>query len=119
MRITPSMTDAAVLSELGRRLERLRLERNITQETLATEAGISLRTLARLERGEEAVGATTLLRVLRALDLVDRVEQLVPEPLPSPIEELRSRGRRRQRATGEQRGGATIPWTWDDEERHE
>jgi transcriptional regulator with XRE-family HTH domain len=119
MKITPALTDAAVLSELGRRLERLRLERNITQETLAREAGISRRTLVRLERGEEAVGATTLLRVLRVLDLVDRVEQLVPEPLPSPIEELRSRGRRRQRATGEQRDASTTPWTWDEEETGE
>jgi putative transcriptional regulator len=116
MQIQNSLTDSAVLSEIGRRLERVRLERNITQSALAREAGISRRTLVRLEQGEDHVGATTLLRVLRALDLLENVEQLVPEPLPSPIERLRSQGRRRQRASGTRTDGAdSPPWTWRDD----
>jgi Predicted transcriptional regulators len=91
------MTDASVLSEIGRRIERLRLERNLTQEQLAAEAGISRTALVRLESGKSGRTAS-LLRVLRALGLLDRVEQLVPEPLPSPIERLRLQGRQRQRA---------------------
>lgn len=115
MRITSLMTNAAVLSEIGQRLERLRLERNITQEDLAREAGISRRTLVRLEQGEELVGAAALLRVLRALGLLEQMEQLVPEPLPSPIEQLRLQGRRRQRASGAQRDDIAAPWAWRDE----
>jgi putative transcriptional regulator len=111
------MTDAAVLTELGGRLERVRLERNITQSALAREAGISRRTLVRLEQGEDQVGAATLLRVLRALDLLENVDQLVPESLPSPIERLRSQGRRRQRASGARRDGEdAAPWTWGPDE---
>ena len=113
MEITPLLTDAAVLAEIGSRIERLRLERNITQHALAREAGISRRTLVRLEQGEERVGAATLLRVLRALGLLEQVEQLVPDALPSPIEQLRSQGRRRQRATGSKRDDVAAPWTWD------
>ncbi len=107
------MTDAAVLSEIGQRVERLRLQRNITQAALAREAGISRRTLVRLEQGEEGVSATTLLRVLRALGLLEHVEQLVPEALPSPLEQLRSQGRRRRRASGSKRDDVAAPWTWD------
>jgi putative transcriptional regulator len=106
------MTDAVVLSEIGQRLERLRLERNITQAELARQAGISRRTLVRLEQGEELVGAAALLRVLRALGLLGQVEQLVPEALPSPIEQLRLQGRRRQRASGSKRDDVAAPWTW-------
>ena len=113
MQITSLLTDAAVLAEIGARIERLRLERNITQQELAREAGISRRTLVRLEQGEERVGAATLLRVLRALGLLERLEQLVPDALPSPIEQLRSQGRQRQRATGSKRDDTAAPWTWD------
>ena len=113
MQITSLMTDAAVLAEIGGRIERLRLARNITQHELAREAGISRRTLVRLEQGEERVGAATLLRVLRALGLLERLEQLVPDALPSPIERLRSQGRQRQRATGVKRDDTAAPWTWD------
>lgn len=113
MQITSLMTDAAVLAEIGGRVERLRLARNITQVELAREAGISRRTLVRLEQGEDGVGAATLLRVLRALGLLNRLEQLVPDELPSPIEQLRSQGRQRQRATGAKRDDTAAPWTWD------
>ena len=113
MKITPLLTDAAVLAEIGSRVERVRLERNITQTEFAREAGISRRTLVRLEQGEERVGAATLLRVLRALGLLERLEQLVPDALPSPIERLRSQGQRRQRASGSKRDDVAAPWSWE------
>ena len=114
MQITSLLTEGAVLTELGARLERIRLERNVTQAALAREAGISRRTVVRLEQGEGGVGTIALLRVLRVLGLLDRVDQLVPEPLPSPIEQLRLQGRRRQRASGVRRDAEEIGWTWGD-----
>lgn len=112
MKITALMTDAAVLSELGQRLEHVRLERNVTQAELAREAGISRRTLVRLEQGEEGVGAAALVRVIRALGLLEQFDLLVPEPLPSPIEQLRLQGRRRRRASRTQHHDGVAPWTW-------
>lgn len=114
MMITTLMTDAAVLVELGGRLERVRLERNVTQAELAREAGVSRRTLVRLEQGEEGVGATALLRVMRALGLLEQFDLLVPEPLPSPIEQLRLQGRRRQRASRTRADDGGPPWVWGD-----
>ena len=52
MRITSELTDSTVLTELGGRIARARLDRNLTQAGLAHEAGISTPTLKRLERGQ-------------------------------------------------------------------
>jgi DNA-binding XRE family transcriptional regulator len=40
MKITKQATDAAVLTELGNRLTRVRLEHNFTQAQLAEQAGV-------------------------------------------------------------------------------
>jgi transcriptional regulator with XRE-family HTH domain len=114
MRIEPSLTDAAVLSELGRRLARLRLDRDVSQQQLADEAGVSRHTVLRLESGQ-SVTLVALLRLLRALQQVEGLETLVPEPLPSPIEQLEREGGQRRRASGSHRkdrdedGGR---WEW-------
>jgi transcriptional regulator with XRE-family HTH domain len=97
MRISDTTTDDAALTELGRRLERVRLDRNLTQEQLATEAGISRQTLGRIEAGG-AAKLPALVRVLRALGMLDALDAAIPEPLPSPIEQLRRQGRQRRRA---------------------
>ena len=59
-------TDEQLLAELGRRLARCRLDMDATQAALAFEAGISKRTLERIEAGA-SVQTTSLIRVLRAL----------------------------------------------------
>jgi putative transcriptional regulator len=116
VKIEASLSDSAVLKELGKRLAQTRLERNLSQERLAAEAGISKATVERLEAGEP-VKSTSLIRILRALGRLETLDQLLPEPLPSPIERIRLQGRRRQRARsprsgleGEEKG----PWRWGD-----
>jgi transcriptional regulator with XRE-family HTH domain len=118
MQITNLNTDRAVLEELGRRLARTRLERNLTQAQLAHEAGLAPLTVLRLERGD-AVRLASLVRVLRVLGLLDALDRLIPEPTPSPIERVKLQGRRRRRASGNH-AGATSPapqdaWRWGDE----
>ena len=121
MRIEKTSTDDAVLAEVGARLQRARLERNQTQQQLADEAGIGVRTLERLESGRGAT-LTNVVRVLRALDLLDALDRALPPPLASPVERLKLAGRRRRRASGtsapppESRPGDEA-WTWGDEER--
>lgn len=118
MKITPELTDTAVLIELGARLERARLDRNISQEDLATEAGVSRMTVVRAEAGAP-VKTTMLVRLLRALTLADRLDLLVPEAVPGPIELLERRGRSRQRAGPTSRKTAEHDptsgrWEWGD-----
>lgn len=113
MKIVAQLTDTAILQELGGRLAGARLERNLTQAALAEQAGVSKRTVERLESGEVATQLSGFLRVCRALGLVERLDALVPEPVPSPIAQLKLQGRKRQRASGKRAGtNATGSWTW-------
>ena len=68
MRIDSQLTDDAVLAELGERLARTRLERNLTQGALANEAGVARKVVHAMEAGTE-FKITSLIRVLRALGL--------------------------------------------------
>ena len=98
MRIDAQLADAAIVEELGSRLKRTRLQHNLTQRGLAEEAGVSLATIRNLEDGKPSQ-LVTLIRVMRVLGLLGGLERAVPEPPPSPIEELRLRGRERRRAS--------------------
>lgn len=115
MKISPQATDDAVLAELGSRLERVRLDRNLTQEQLAGEAGVSRQTLGRIEAGGPAK-LPALVRVLRALGMLDALDAAIPEPLPSPIDQLRHQGRQRRRARPPARDAAPPGdgggWSW-------
>ncbi len=111
-------TDAAVLAELGRRLERHRLQRDMTQSEMAEAAGIGRATLQRIERGE-SVQATSLVKLLRALGLLAALEVAIPEPLESPIALLERRRRSGRRRASGSRGRTSTrleePWSWGDE----
>lgn len=122
MKIENSLSDLSVLRELGHRLARARLERNMTQAQLAHESGVAVRTLRRLESGEVAAQLSAFIRVCRALKFLDRLENLIPESAPTPMAQLKSRTRQRRRAskraTKPASGrGAPPPstiWTWDE-----
>ncbi|MDX1396143.1 MAG: helix-turn-helix domain-containing protein [Gemmatimonadota bacterium] len=107
-------TDDAVLAELGARLSSARLSHDLTQAQLAREAGVSKRTVERLEAGESAQ-LTSFIRVLRALRLLDRFQELLPPERPAPMDLLRREGRTPRRASG--RGASPDrPWTWGEED---
>jgi transcriptional regulator with XRE-family HTH domain len=112
MKLTSDLTDESILRELGDRLSGARLEQNMTQAALAERAGVSKRTVERLESGEVATQLSGFVRVCRALGLVERLELLVPEPAPSPMAMLRLQRRRRRRASGKKGGGEQKPWSW-------
>jgi len=111
---TEILSDAAALEELGRRIARHRLNRNLTQEALATEAGISTPTLQRMERGRSSQ-TSNLVRVLRALDLIENLDALIPEPAMSPVQQARMQGRARRRASSPGKEQEKGPWSWEDD----
>jgi len=75
-------------ASLGERLKRLRLNRNLDQKSTAEKAGISERALRNLESGHGST-VETLLRVLKALDYLQGIDMLAPEPGVNPLDLLR------------------------------
>ena len=75
------MSNPAVLMRIGQRIK----ETRITQEELATASGTSPLTVANIEKGK-SVSLLLFISVLRSLDLLENLEQLVPEIRVSPIE---------------------------------
>ncbi|WP_417452568.1 helix-turn-helix transcriptional regulator [Kiloniella sp.] len=109
------ISDEAVLRLLGERLLQYRLNLNITQKSLAKEAGVSVRTINRVEQGH-STQLSNFLRVLRSLGLLDNLEALVPEPAISPMQQIKLQGKSRKRASTAELKKESDRWTWGDEE---
>lgn len=106
------MTDAAIVRELGRRIRRARLNRDVSQEDLANQARMSISTLKKLESGG-GIRLVGLIGVLRALDALDELDALLPAPGPSPLSLAKMHGRVRRRASRSHRTSPEV--THDDE----
>ena len=92
------MTNKAVAEELGRRIEQLRLERDLTQQAVADEVGLSRLSYRRLEAGEAKL--VNVIAVLRVLGQLELLEKAIPDVMFSPMEQLKLQGKKRQRASG-------------------
>jgi putative transcriptional regulator len=91
-----SMSDNAVLTELGNRIRLLRLRRNITQEALAEITLLSVGTIKSLEAGKAKLA--TLVAVLRELGALQELDSFIPEMSISPLEIARRKSPERVRA---------------------
>ena len=115
MKILSTLADDAVLAEIGGRLAQRRIELDLTQADLAREAGVSKRTVERIERGASAQ-LSSFLRVLRRLELLPALDALLPEPRTSPLELLQRERKQRERVSSRRRKSSADPeWKWGDE----
>ena len=89
-------TNSAILKEIAARLKEYRLRRNLQQKEVAENAGVSLDTVARFERGE-SITLEKFLRIIRVLDMLENIEAFIPEPPPSPILLRKLQGKKRYR----------------------
>jgi transcriptional regulator with XRE-family HTH domain len=115
MKIDKQTSPEAVLFELGGRIARQRIELGITQAEAARRAGVSKRTIERLEAGGD-MQVTTLVRLLGVLGMTDRLDGLIPAATVSPMEMLKHQTKKRKRAVSKRTIGPTRPWTWGDEQ---
>ena len=118
MKFENLLSDEAVLTEMGQRLVAARLDRRLTQAQLAKVAGVSKRTVERLEDGGSAQ-LTNLVRCLRALDRLEGLERLLPESPVNPLDLLKQTKARRSRVRGSSVTGLAetdgAAWVWGDE----
>ena len=112
MKIDSHITDETLLKQIGERVARLRLSMNLTQEQLAEQAGLGLRTVQRLELGVAATQLSGFVRVCRVLGLVEGFEALIPVPVPSLVAQLKLRGKERKRASSVKPAEPSGKWQW-------
>jgi transcriptional regulator with XRE-family HTH domain len=77
-------------TELGARIRQLRLSRNINQRAAAEKAGITRGALQNLEAGRGS-SVQTLLRTLKALNYLEGIEMLAPQPSVNPLALLKTK----------------------------
>jgi transcriptional regulator with XRE-family HTH domain len=94
-RLTPLAVRRAE-RELAEHVTTWRKLRGLTQSQLADRADVARDTVQRLETAESSVSVENLLRVLRALGVIENVSQAL-DPLRSDIGRLRSAERLPQR----------------------
>ena len=107
------LSDKEVALELARRLRAWRSSprgAGMTQEELVRRSGVGLTPLKRFER-TGGITLNNLIGMLRAMGLLDRLEDLIPEPsAPSPLELLQaSRKSAPRRRAPRQKAAVRIP----------
>lgn len=100
-----------ITGALCKRLDEIRLSRDISQAALAKEAGVSRSTMTRLADGK-AVSLDSFVRVMVALRLTDHLAAMLPDPGIRPVERVRFGGAERQRTS--RKKDEAPEWKWRD-----
>ena len=93
-----ALSDVAAVREIGRNLQLIRLNQDITQQELAVQTGLSRLTISQVENGRPA-STLTLVQLLRALGRLDVLEVLEESATISPLQAARLARLTRQRAS--------------------
>ena len=102
--------------QLCKKLEAVRLMKNISQANLAKEAGISRRSVSRMDNGK-GVSLDTFIRVMQALNLTNELMALIPSSDIRPIERVNRKGPRKN-ASSPRTGKSQVAekkWKWGNE----
>ena len=92
------MSDKAIIRDIGKRIRQMRLNKNISQKTLSEKIGIHRVTLSKIERGQQ-ISLLTLIQIMRGLGELQRLENIIPEDIVSPIQLAKLQGKKRKRAS--------------------
>lgn len=92
-----AIDDAAVINAIGAYIRHERLQQNMTQEALATHAGINRWTLSQIEGGQ-AISLTNLIAILRSLKALHVFDEFLERDTIDPLERMKLVKKQRQRA---------------------
>lgn len=93
-----SLSDLAILREIGRSLRQIRLNRNQSQQTVAEAAGIDRATLSLIENGRPT-SLLTFLQLLRTLEQLELLDALVTKAEINPLALARLAEKQRRNAS--------------------
>ncbi|MDU0372269.1 helix-turn-helix domain-containing protein [Hymenobacter monticola] len=102
-----ALSDVAAVQEIGRNLQLIRLNQDITQQELAVQTGLSRLTISQVENGRPA-STLTLVQLLRALGRLDVLEVLEESATISPLQAARLARQQRQRASRRNEDASTT-----------
>ena len=111
MKINHELLETAVLHELSSRFRQYRIAYPMTRTELSEKAMVSVGTIARFENGHE-IGLLNLMKLLKALDLADNLDLLIPDAQERPSYHAenntpKQRARKRKKSDND--------WKWGDE----
>jgi transcriptional regulator with XRE-family HTH domain len=92
-----SMSDKALIETIGSFVKHHRLNQNKSQSSVAKDAGISRSTIGLLERGKKTT-LSSLIQVLRILDLLYIMDAFKIHNEISPVEYVKLQKNKRQRS---------------------
>ncbi len=96
-----AMTDRAIAKELAKRIKQQRLNKDLSQRSVAESAGISITAIQGVEKGESTI--LTLIKVLRVLGSLDGLESFLPEIIVSPLALAKLEEKKRKKASGKRK----------------
>lgn len=111
MKIQGNENNLYLLKELGNRIKDTRIALSMTRAELAVKSGVSLKTMERIESGEN-IKIENLLNVLRSLELLKNLDVLVPEQESLFYKETKAK---RYRASKSGKVAEDVTWKWGDE----
>lgn len=112
MKINSNLQDKAIAAELSARFKQYRIAASMTRTELAEKSMVSVGTIARFENGSD-IGLLNLIKLLKALDLEEKLDLLIPDPQEKPSNYVdnnapKQRARKRKKTDND--------WKWGDEE---
>lgn len=93
-----SLSDPAIVKEIGKQLKQMRLNKNLTQAQVAEITGLDRVTISKVENGRAAT-LLTFVQLLRAFDNLTLLNTFNSEPEISPMMVAEMQEKYRKRAS--------------------
>lgn len=106
-----AMSDSALLQWVGKFVHKIRLQKNITQQQLASQAGVNRSTIVQLEKDGSGT-LLTYIQVLRALEQLPILQVFEVKETISPLQLAKMEKQERLRARPPKEG--TTEKTFND-----
>lgn len=111
------LTSRSALVEMGARLRAYRIDYPLSQDELSDKSGISVRSISRLENGED-MQLGNFIKLLMALDLDSNLDMLIPDPKMRPSYYVKEATEPyRKRATKKSKSHFDSEPKWGDDEK--
>ena len=98
-----------ILVEIGNRIKDIRIASCLTQSDLARKSGISLSSVRRIENGK-TVQFDNILSVLKALQLISKLDLAIPATKLSPVQHLN--GEKKKKIYRKAKKSENKEWNW-------